>query len=195
MPNMSNFNLNLNPNPNLNLNLNHTGLAGSQLASSLGASIGRYGTGLGSANTIANSVNNTLGGLSGFGSTSIKNSFNGIKDAGRAIFNNGLGDSFKDFFKDFKFGYLTDAASAIGSILGAVNAFKQSAMAEDMLEFQRDLANRNLGNQVKQINNQYDSNARIAAAFTGGTGGLSEAELRDKYLARAKEKHLDGTPI
>ena len=72
--------------------------------------------------------------------------------------------------------------------------------ARETLDFQKDYANRNLANQAKMINTAYDDRARIAALLEGsvnsdGSVGATPQSRIDEKVAKAKEKHVDGSPI
>ena len=73
-------------------------------------------------------------------------------------------------------------------------------LAKKQFNFQKDLANRNLANQAKTINNAYDNAGQVAAGMIGGTDsagnfGFTSQDVVDKYSERAKEKHVDGSAI
>lgn len=93
--------------------------------------------------------------------------------------------------------------SGLNALTGLANAFmgyKAYGLAKDQFRFQKGLANRQLANQAKMINNAYDTAAQVAAGMRGsvnadGTIGMTDKAIVDQYAARAKERHVDGSPI
>lgn len=83
----------------------------------------------------------------------------------------------------------------IGSgILSYINGNKMMNLANDQFDFQKALANRNLANQAKIINNQYDSSAQVAAAMAGSGGRTSQDTIR-RYEDNARKKYVNGSWI
>ena len=79
-------------------------------------------------------------------------------------------------------------------------ANKAYGLAKKQFNFQKALANRNLANQAKIINNTYDNAAQVAAGMIGGTDasgnyGFTNPAVVANHAAAAKQKHVDGTPI
>ena len=79
-------------------------------------------------------------------------------------------------------------------------------LANQQFGFQKGLANRNLANQAKVINNTYDNAAQVAAGMIGGGSynpatdtqgsfGMVDQATVDQYAKMAKEKHVDGSHI
>ena len=103
----------------------------------------------------------------------------------------------------FNTGTLGAVAGGVQALSGLANAFmgyKNYQMAKDQFGFQKGLANRNLFNQAKTINNTYNNAAQVAAGMVGGRDssgkyGLTDQSIVDKYAASAREKHVDGSPI
>ena len=93
--------------------------------------------------------------------------------------------------------------SGLNALTGLANAFmgyKAYGLAKDQFRFQKGLANRQLANQAKMINNAYDASAQVAAGMRGslnadGTIGMTDKAIVDQYAARAKERHVNGSPI
>ena len=93
--------------------------------------------------------------------------------------------------------------TGVGLALGGLNiynGFKQNAMMEDYLGFQKDLANRNLANQAKLVNNAIASAAKIAASQEGSIGadgsvGLTAENVRKAYDEEAKKRFVDGSAL
>ena len=93
--------------------------------------------------------------------------------------------------------------SGLNALTGLANAFmgyKAYGLAKDQFRFQKGLANRQLANQAKMINNAYDTAAQVAAGMRGsvnadGTIGMTDKAIVDQYAARAKERYVDGRPI
>lgn len=110
----------------------------------------------------------------------------------------GGGFSFSDF------GQLASAGAGLlqgfAALRQAQMAEKQLGLAKQQFGFQKGLANRNLANQAKVINNQYDNAAQVAAGMIGGKDangnyGYTDPSIVQEYAAKAKEKHVDGSPI
>lgn len=93
--------------------------------------------------------------------------------------------------------------AGIQGLSGLANAYlgyKNYQLAQDQFKFQKGLANRNLANQAKIINNTYDNAAQVAAGMIGGKDaqgnyGVVNQSTVDRYANKAKEKHVDGSPI
>ena len=94
----------------------------------------------------------------------------------------------------------------LGGLASAYTAYKGLQLAEDQFRYQKGLANRNLANQAKVINNSYDNAAQVAAGMIGGGSynpttdsqgnyGMTDQAVVDKYAQKAKEKHVDGSPV
>ena len=94
----------------------------------------------------------------------------------------------------------------LGGLASAYTAYKGLQLAKDQFKYQKGLANRNLANQSKIINNSYDNAAQVAAGMIGGGSynpatdsqgnyGMTDQAIVDKYAQKAKEKHVDGSPV
>lgn len=94
----------------------------------------------------------------------------------------------------------------LGGLAGAYTAYKGLQLAKDQFRYQKGLANRNLANQAKVINNSYDNAAQVAAGMIGGGSynpatdsqgnyGMTDQAVVDKYAQKAKEKYVDGSPV
>ena len=88
----------------------------------------------------------------------------------------------------------------LGGLASAYTAYKGLQLAEDQFKYQKGLANRNLANQAKVINNSYDNAAQVAAGMIGGKDvsgnyGFTNQAIVDDYAKKAKEKHVDGSAI
>ena len=57
--------------------------------------------------------------------------------------------------------------SGIAGIGNMINSFNAMDLARDQYNFQKRLANRNIANQAKIINNTYDNAANVATALSG----------------------------
>lgn len=111
---------------------------------------------------------------------------------------------FGDLFKDTK---ITDWMSGLAGLgqagmglWNAYNGMKQLDIARQQFGFEKALANRNIANQAKIINNTYDNAAQVAAGMIGGVDangnfGFVDPNLVDRYAQKAKERHVDGSPI
>lgn len=108
----------------------------------------------------------------------------------------------------------TNAKTDWGGILGGIGlgfqglsglanaylGYKNYELAQKEFNFQKGLANRNLANQAKLINNQYDNAAQVAAGMIGGTDsrgnyGLTRQDVVDRYAANARKRYVDGSYI
>ena len=94
----------------------------------------------------------------------------------------------------------TGIMQGITGLGGLSMAKKNYKLAKKQFGFQKGLANRNLLNQAKIINNSYDNAAQVAAGMIGsrnadGSFGMTSQDIVNKYANRAKEKHVDGSPI
>ena len=106
-------------------------------------------------------------------------------------------------------GYIGAGADVLQGISGLASAYmgyKNYKLAKEQFGFQKGLANRNLANQAKVINNTYDNAAQVAAGMIGGGSynpatdtqgsfGMVDQATVDQYAKKAKEKHVDGSAI
>ena len=106
-------------------------------------------------------------------------------------------------------GYIGAGAGVLqglGGLASAYTAYKGLQLAKDQFKFQKGLANRNLANQSKIINNSYDNAAQVAAGMIGGGSynpatdsqgnyGMTDQAIVDRYAQKAKDKHVDGSPV
>jgi hypothetical protein len=106
-------------------------------------------------------------------------------------------------------GYIGAGAGILQGVSGLANAYmgyKNYKLAKEQFGFQKGLANRNLANQAKVINNSYDNAAQVAAGMIGGGSynpatdtqgsfGMVDQATVDQYAKKAKEKHVDGSAI
>ena len=94
----------------------------------------------------------------------------------------------------------------LGGLASAYTAYKGLQLAKDQFRYQKGLANRNLANQAKVINNSYDNAAQVAAGMIGGGSynpatdsqgnyGMTDQAIVDRYAQKAKEQHVDGSPV
>lgn len=105
------------------------------------------------------------------------------------------------------FGLSNDTLSGIGlglqglsGLASAYLGYKNYQLAQDQFKFQKGLANRNLANQAKMINNTYDNAAQVAAGMVGskdnsGRYGFTRQDIIDSYANNAKQKYVNGSPI
>lgn len=97
-------------------------------------------------------------------------------------------------------GTVFGGVQALTGLANAYLGYKNYQLAKQQFGFQKGLANRNLANQAKIINNAYDNAAQVAAGMVGsrdsyGNYGMTNQAIVDKYAAKAKEKHVDGSAI
>lgn len=73
---------------------------------------------------------------------------------------------------------------------------KNYNLAKDAFDFQKSLANRNLQNQAKLINNQYDTAANVGAALANQNynGTINDHALAAQQ-AQAKKQYVDSSAI
>ena len=103
----------------------------------------------------------------------------------------------------FNTGTFGAVASGLQGLSGLAQAFvgmKNYELAQQQFKYQKGLANRNLANQAKIINNTYDNAAQVAAGMIGGKDvsgnyGFTNQAIVDDYAKKAKEKHVDGSAI
>lgn len=89
---------------------------------------------------------------------------------------------------------------ALSGLANAYMSYKNYGLAKDQFNFQKGLANRNLANQAKVINNAYDNAAQVAAGMIGGKDssgnyGMTSTDIINKYSNKAKEQHVDGSVV
>ena len=104
-------------------------------------------------------------------------------------------------------GGLSSLGSLATGIMQGLAGFQQMGLANRALSlakqqfgFQKALANRNLANQAKIINNTYDNAAQVAAGMVGGKDssgryGFTSPTLVADYANKAKQQHVDGSAI
>lgn len=95
---------------------------------------------------------------------------------------------------------IADGLEALSGLANAYMGYKNYQFAKDQFNFQKGLANRNLANQAKVINNAYDNAAQVAAGMIGGRDssgnyGMTSSDIVNKYSNKAKEQHVDGSAI
>ena len=97
-------------------------------------------------------------------------------------------------------GVVTGGLQGLSGLAQAFVGMKNYELAQQQFKYQKGLANRNLANQAKTINNAYNNAAQVAAGMVGGKTasgvyGLTDQAIIDRYAASAREKHVDGSPI
>ena len=143
--------------------------------------------------------------------------FNGINDSnsmfGSSSGYNGVDSMYGDIANTntstpssgfgFNTGTFGAVASGLQGLSGLAQAFvgmKNYELAQQQFKYQKGLANRNLANQAKIINNTYDNAAQVAAGMLGGKDvsgnyGFTDQAIVNDYANKAKEKHVDGSAI
>lgn len=114
------------------------------------------------------------------------------------LYNNGLND--KSWLEQNARG-LAAIGMGIQGLSGLANAYmgyQNYQLAKKQFNYQKGLANRNLANQAKIINNTYDNAAQVAAGMIGGKDssgnyGFTSQDVVDRYSKAAKDKHVSGT--
>lgn len=97
-------------------------------------------------------------------------------------------------------GAIAGGLQGLSGLASAYTGYKNYQLAKDQFNFQKGLANRNLANQAKIINNTYDNAAQVAAGMIGGRDssgnyGFTDQAIVDRYAANARKKHVDGSAI
>lgn len=97
-------------------------------------------------------------------------------------------------------GVVTGGLQGLSGLAQAFVGMKNYELAQQQFKYQKGLANRNLTNQAKIINNTYDNAAQVAAGMIGGKDvsgnyGFTNQAIVDDYAKKAKEKHVDGSAI
>lgn len=102
------------------------------------------------------------------------------------------------------FSSITGLLSGAGQLYGGLQNYK---LGKDMLNlskkqfgFEKALANRNIANQAKTINNAYNNAAQVAAGMIGsvnpnGEFGFTDPATVKKYTDAAKKQHVSGAAI
>ena len=98
---------------------------------------------------------------------------------------------------------LAGIAGGLQALSGLANAYigyKNYGLAKDIFNYQQGLANRNLANQAKVINNTYNNAAQVAAGMIGGKDssgnyGMTNTDIVNRYSNKAKEQHVDGSAV
>lgn len=154
--------------------------------------------------------NNFIGFGDGKGNILTSDGLVGMNTLGEGSWmDNGSGDKFilGQDSGGFSLGNFGQIASAGMGLLQGIAALRQAQMAEKQLGlakqqfgFQKGLANRNIANQAKMINNQYDNAAQVAAGMIGsrnadGTYGMTDQAIINQYANNANAKHVDGSAI
>lgn len=85
-------------------------------------------------------------------------------------------------------------------IFNAVMANKEYELAKKIFGYQVGLGNRNLANQAKIINNNYDTAGNVGAGLIGaqdanGNYGVVDSNILASQQEQAKKNHVDGSPI
>ena len=93
---------------------------------------------------------------------------------------------------------IADGLHALSGLANAYMGYKNYQFAKDQFNYQKGLANRNLANQAKVINNAYDNAAQVAAGMIGGRDssgnyGFTNQDVVNRYSNAAKDKHVSGT--
>ena len=97
-------------------------------------------------------------------------------------------------------GVVTGGLQGLSGLAQAFVGMKNYELAQQQFKYQKGLANRNLANQAKIINNTYDNAAQVAAGMIGGKDtsgnyGFTDQAIVDGYAKKAKEKYVDGSAI
>ena len=97
-------------------------------------------------------------------------------------------------------GVVTGGLQGLSGLAQAFVGMKNYELAQQQFKYQKGLANRNLANQAKIINNTYDNAAQVAAGMIGGKDvggnyGFTDQAIVNDYANKAKEKHVDGSAI
>ena len=129
------------------------------------------------------------------------NGYNGVDSMYGDIANTNTPTPSSGFgFNTGTFGAVTSGLQGLSGLAQAFVGMKNYELAQQQFKYQKGLANRNLANQAKIINNTYDNAAQVAAGMIGGKDvsgnyGFTNQAIVDDYAKKAKEKHVDGSPI
>ena len=163
-------------------------------------------------------IGNSFGGFTGWSPAFVgplqtglsQPNIGGIANAANSVANavRGSGNGwFNMLFGDNKAGLLSTLGGLGMGIMQGFTGLQQLGLANRALNlankqfgFQTALANRNLANQAKIINNTYDSAAAAAAGLIGGKDangrrGFADPTVSKLYADYAKTKHVDGSAI
>ena len=115
-------------------------------------------------------------------------------------FNNNNLANGNSFINNNTLGLVGLGLSGLSGLANAYMGYKNYKLAKDQFAFQKGLANRNLANTAKTINNAYDNAAQVAAGMIGGMDalgnyGLVDRATVDKYRKNAEAQHVDGSAI
>ena len=149
-----------------------------------------------------------MGNLSSyFGQPNISSIANAANSVANTVGNGSGNGWFNMLFGDNKAGLLSTLGGLGLGIMQGFTGLQQLGLANRALNlankqfgFQTALANRNLANQAKIINNTYDSAAAAAAGLIGGKDangrrGFADPTVSKLYADYAKTKHVDGSSI
>ena len=99
------------------------------------------------------------------------------------------------FGQDGIVGGISQGLNALSGLAGAYLGYKNYKLAKEQFGFEKALANRNIANQGKIVNNQYNNAAQVAAGMAGGGYGMVDPAIVAQYAAKAKEQHVNTSPI
>ena len=148
------------------------------------------------------------------GSPNLQNAATGVSSAANTISNLNLGGNnggwMNTLFGNNGGGILGGLGQIGGLATGIMQglagfqqlglANKAYNLAKQQFGFQKALANRNLANQAKIINNTYDNAAQVAAGMIGsqdanGNFGFTDPNVVKQYANKAKKQHVNGSAI
>lgn len=99
---------------------------------------------------------------------------------------------------------LLGGLTGIGELFGGLQNYKLGKQMLDLSKkqfgFEKALANRNIANQAKTINNTYNNAAQVAAGMIGGVDsagnfGFTDPSIVKRYTEDAKKQHVSGAAI
>jgi len=121
----------------------------------------------------------------------VNQSFTNLKGSGglQSVVNEGYGA--QDAGGGFGLGDALDVAQGLGSLASAYTGYKTLGLAEDQFDFEKGLANRNIGTQGQLINQQIQNAADVGLALGGGAMtadqiAASKAATTRKYVDTSK---------
>lgn len=149
--------------------------------------------GLGFTNAMFNTMyGDTLGTDDGYGRL--------YKSSGGSNINKAIPKNSGWGFNADTLGAIAGGLQALTGIGNFFTGLQGLNLAKKQFNFQKGLANRNLANQAKIVNNSYDNAAQVAAGMIGsrdanGNYGFTRQDIVNDYARRAREQHVDGSPI
>ena len=123
-------------------------------------------------------------------SNAVSNTANYVRQGASAI-GNGTGSGWNWLGNNGIIPIGLAGLQTLGGLLDWQLGMQNYNLAKDAFEFQTALANRNLANQAKLINNRYDTAATVGAQLSGYDYDRALASQQNQ----ANKQHVDGSYI